>query len=139
MYLTTDDLRTFLDEREIAALKRDYEVDGGDKLPTGITYAQNYVRDRIGARYDLAAEYALTGSNRSTTLMEIIAHIAIWKLAAVFPTIQLDGKRHYNYEEAKRDLERIAAGKLQVTIPLIENTTVGEVVHGTSTNFDVIY
>lgn len=138
-YLTPDDLRTFLDEREIAALKRDYEVDGTDKMPIGIDYALNYVRDRIGARYDMTAEYAKTGEARSSTLLEIIAHIAIWKLAATFPTVQLDGKRHYNYEEALRDLARIESGKLLSTLPLIENTTVGEVVHGTSTNFDVIY
>lgn len=138
-YLTSDDLKTFLDEREIAAVKRDYEVDGADKLPVGINYAENYVKDRIGKRYDMAAEFAKTGSERSTTLLEILAHIAIWKLAATFPTVQLDGKRHYNYEEAMKNLAKVESGQLLTELPKITGTTAGEVVFGISTNTDVIY
>lgn len=138
-YLTSHDLKTFLDEREIAAIKRDYEVDGTDKLPVGINYAENYVKDRIGKRYDMAAEYAKTGSDRSTTLLEILAHIAIWKLAATFPTVQLDGKRHYNYEEAMKNLAKVESGQLLTELPTITGTTSGDIVFGTSTNTDVIY
>lgn len=113
-YITTTDLKAFLDEREIAALKRDYEADQVDKTQQGIDYAMTYVQDRLGA-FDLQAEYAKEGTERSSTLMEIIAHIAIWKLAATFPMVQLDGKRHAFYEEALENLKRIARGELLIT------------------------
>lgn len=129
-YITTDDLKTFLDEREIAALKRDYETDGEDKLPDGITYALNYVADRIGNRYDMSAEYAKTGTARSTTLIEAIAHIAIWKMAATFPTVQLDGKRHYNYEDALKTITKIERGEMLTNLPTKTGATIPGVVHG---------
>lgn len=138
-YLTSDDLKTFLDESEIKAIKRNYETDTIDKLPIGISYAEAYVKDRIGNRYDMAVEYAKTGASRNTTLLEILAHIAIWKLCATFPTVQLDGKRHYNYEQALNDLKRVEKGELLSSLPLVSGSTVGEVVYGTNTEFDVNY
>lgn len=135
-YLTIDDLKVFLDQNEINALKRATETDQVDKLPTGIQYAENYVSDRIGTRYDMAVEYAKTGTARSTTLLEILAHIAIWKLAATFPTVQLDGKRHYNYEQALSDLTKIEKGQLLAGLPA-KDTAVGVPSYGTATDLDV--
>lgn len=137
-YLTSDDLNTFLDEREQAAIKRDYEVDGTDKMPIGINYALNYVKDRLGSRYDMAAEYAKTGSNRNTTLLEILAHIAIWKLAATFPTVQLDGKRHYNYEEALKNLALAEKGQLLNSLPVLSAES-GVPAWGVSESTEIIY
>ena len=137
-YITTNDLNLFLDEREIAALKRDKETDGTDKIPVGISYAENYVKDRLSNRYDIGAEYAKTGDKRNTTLLEVLAHIAIWKLCATFPTVQLDNKRHYNYEQALNDLKQIAKGDLCTNLP-INDPTASTPIFGTSTNFDVNY
>lgn len=117
-YITTIDLSAFLDEREMAALKRDYERDQVDKMAAGIAYAMNYVRDRLSV-FDIDAEFVKTSTARSTTLIEIITHIAIWKLAATFPMVQLDGKRHAFYEGALEDLKRIAKGEIIIAdLPL---------------------
>ena len=137
-YLTSEDFNQFLDERELATIKRDYELDGIDKLPVGINYAMNYVADRLGNRYNMATEYAKTGTNRNTTLLEILAHIAIWKLTATFPTIQLDGKRHYFYEEALKNLSRAERGQLLTGLPL-KDAEAGTAVWGTSTETETIY
>jgi hypothetical protein len=120
-YLTADDLKAFLDEREIATIKRDYEADGLDKMPVGIAYAENYVQDRLANRYDMQAEYAKTGTDRNSTLLEILAHIAIWKLTSTFPTVQLDGKRHYFYEEALKNLTLAEKGNLLTSLPIKYN------------------
>lgn len=137
-YLLTTDLKGFLDERELAALKRDYEADGTDKLLIGITYAENYVADRLGAIFSISAEYAKSGTARSTTLLEILAHIAIWKVAATFPTITLEGKRFYFYETALKDLDKIARGELAVNLsPLTETPSV--IRWGESTETEIIY
>lgn len=140
-YLTQDDLMGVLDERELAAIKRDYETDNIDKLPIGITYAENYVKDRIGSRYDMATEYAKTGEDRSTTLLGIISAIAIWKLAVSFPTIQLDGKRHYEYEQALKDLTDITKGTLLYEVLAQPATPIDEglPVWGSNTNDEIIY
>lgn len=110
-YITENDLKTFLDEREINALKRDDEKDEVNKIDTGISYALSYVKERLAA-FDVDQEYNKTGEERSKTLMEIIIHIAIWKLAATFPFVQIDGKRHAFYEEAMENLKRIAKGEI---------------------------
>lgn len=112
-YITTEDLKAFLDEREMAALKRDYETDQVDKTQQGVAYAMTYVQDRLAA-FDLVDEYAKEGEERSTTLVEIIVHIAIWKLTATFPMVQLDGKRHVFYQEALDNLKRIAKGEMVI-------------------------
>ena len=137
-YLTTEDLKVFLDEREIAALKRDFENDQTDKLAVGIDYATNYITDRLGTRYDMATELAKTGADRSTTLLEVMSHIAIWKMAATYPTVQLDGKRHAFYQEAMENLTRIEKGKLLAGLP-VESATVGQPVWGVSTDSELIY
>lgn len=139
-YITTEDLKAFLDEREIAAIKRDYEIDGTDKMPVGITYAENYVKDRLGSRFNMPSEYSKTGTNRSSTLLEIIAHLAIWKLTSTFPTVQLDGKRHYFYEQALKRLDDIATGKLEIGLPeLAVPSTAGDVVYGHNDNLEILY
>jgi hypothetical protein len=140
MYLTTEDLNTFLDEREIAAIKRDYEADQVDKIPVGISYAENYVKDRLCSRYNMEIEYGKPLGEKSSTLMEIIAHLAIWKLAATFPTVQLDGKRHFNYQTALDNLELIAKGKLLTSLPTLRPEQMGNAaIYGQSTETDVIY
>jgi len=141
-YLTIQDLATFLDENEIQALQRDTENDGENKIPSGISYAENYVKDRISHVYDMATEYAKTGDNRSTTLLEILAHLAIWKLAASFPLVQIDGKRHYNYEQALADLKDIAAGRLlSEHLPKLSDETenAGTIRSGNSSENELIY
>lgn len=137
-YLTSDDLKTFLDERELATIKRDYETDGIDKLPVGISYAENFVSDRLGNRYDMATEYAKTGIDRNSTLLEILAHIAIWKLTSTFPTVQLDGKRHYFYEEALKNLTLAERGGLLTGLP-IKDETGKAVIWGYVQGSEVIY
>ena len=137
-YLTTEDLKVFLDEREIAALKRDFEADEVDKLAVGITYATNYITDRLGTRYDMTTELAKIGTARSTTLLEVITHIAIWKMAATYPTVQLDGKRHAFYQEAMDNLTRIEKGQLLAGLP-VESASTGQPTWGVSTNSEVIY
>ncbi len=147
MYVTTEDLKTFLDEREIAALKRDYETDEVDKLESGLNYAINYVKDRLSPYYDMETELAKTPTivenvptdPRSTTLMEIISHIAIWKLAITFPTVQLDGKRDYNYKEAMSNLDLISKGKLLATLPPLASGTTTGIVYGHGTENELIY
>lgn len=140
-YLTTEDLKTFLDQQEIEALRRDYEDDGTDKLPSAISYAQNYVRDRLAQMYDIHSELGKTGSGRNSTLQEIIAHIAIWKLCATFPTVQLDGKRHYHYQEALSQLAEIEKGKLLAAyLPhWPSEPRRGDAVWGTNTSLDLIF
>jgi hypothetical protein len=140
MYLTTADLNTFLDDREIAAIKRDYEADGVDKTPIGINYAESFVNDRLSSRYDMDIELSKALGDRSSTLMEIIAHIAIWKLAATFPTVQLDGKRHYNYQTALDNLALISNGKLLTSLPPLRSGEAGNAaIYGQSTETEVIY
>jgi hypothetical protein len=138
-YVTTDDLKQYLDQQEIEALRRDYEDDGIDKLPQAITYAENYVADRLAQMYDIRSELAKAGTSRNTTLQGIIAHIAIWNLCASFPTVQLDGKRHYHYDQALAMLAEIEKGKLLAAyLPAWpQEPRRGEVVWGSNENIDI--
>lgn len=140
-YITTDDLKQYLDQDEIAALRRDYEDDGVDKMPSAITAAENFVADKLAQMYDIRSELGKTGTSRNTTLLGIIAHIAIWNLCATFPTVQIDSKRHYHYEEALKLLEEIEKGKLLAAyLPQWPSEPRrGNVVWGSNTQFDQIY
>jgi hypothetical protein len=143
MYLTIDDLKTFLDENEILALQREYEADGIEKIPQGIEFAEQYVRDRLNSIYNMDAELSKTGNSRSKTLLEIIAHIAIWKLAIVYPTVQVDSKRNYNYEDAMKNIDLIAKGQLLTNLPAIADSGTdqkpGGIRYGFSTETEIIY
>ena len=139
-YLTETDLRQFLGQNELAALKRDYENDGVDKLPISIRYAEDYVAARLRSSFDIETELQKTELDRSTTLLEILAHIAIWKLAATFPTVEIDGKRHYFYEMALEQLKDIEAAKILLELPEIsEEIKIDTIRYGTNTDLDIKY
>lgn len=140
-YLTPTDLKAFLDEAEFRALRRESETDGVDKLPSGINYAENYVKDRLSSRYNVQNEFDKTGTDRSTTLLEVVGHIAIWKLCATYPTVQIDGKRHYFYEQALETLDKIAKGLINIDSLQIANSTTpsGVSVNGYSPETELNY
>lgn len=141
MYITSDDLKAILTEDEIITLQRKDETDEQDKTSLALNTSENYIRDSLGSKYDIDKELARTGANRKQTLVNIALHIAVWELCQAFPFVTLDDKRHYNFETAKADLERIRQGKLLTTLDnYIDEETVGGLPQsGISDNNELTY
>jgi hypothetical protein len=116
-YITENDIKNFLYSQDVAELDRSDEGIA-NFIGTAISYAENYVRDRAGSMYDLDVEFQKSGDERKTTLIEIIAHLAIWKLCLVSPLVDAEGKKHYNYEWALDQLKLIERGSLLTDLPL---------------------
>jgi len=134
-YTATTDFKVLLDEHETEAIRRDYEKDGVDKLKLGIEYAEKYVSDRLGQKYDMATEYAKTGTARHLILIDIICKIAIWQLCQVFPTVRLDGKRDVAFQTAMTDLKEAQKGNMLYDLPTIETpSTTGLPQYGADDN-----
>lgn len=134
-YTTTADFKILLDEHETEAIRRDYEKDGVDKLKLGMAYAETYVSDRLGQRYDMATEYVKTGADRNLILIDLICKVAIWQLCQVFPTVRLDGKRDVAYQSAMADLKEAQKGNLLHDLPTIETpSTTGLPQYGADDN-----
>ena len=139
-YTLPSDFTLHLDEHELEAVRRDYEKDGKDKLKIGIEYAETYVKDRLSERFDMDTEYAKTGDDRNEILLEIIICITIWKVTQVFPTVQLDEKRHACYMDAKQMIKEAQKGELLKDVPTNETpSTSGLPQYGVSDENELLY
>ncbi len=135
MYITETDLLQYLDEQDLSATGQSSNI-----IPA-INYACNLVKDRIGHVYDITAEFALTGANRSSTLVDLIADIAVWKLCKPFPMVQTDGKKHTLFQDALKRLDDIEKGKLTAGLIRLTDDNGGSktIAWGTQENFDIKY
>ena len=114
-YITKDDLKNFLYSEDIEQLDRSDEL--SNFIEAGIGFAESYLKDRIGNIFDLDTEFQKSGDERSNTLIEVISHIAIWKLCLSSPLVDTEGKKHFNYEWALEQIKLIEQGKLLTNLP----------------------
>jgi phage gp36-like protein len=139
MYIAETDLLNHLDANDIAVLRRaaDTPADQNAILNAAIMYACNFVRDRISHAYDLTAEFARAGDTRSTTLVDIVCDIAVWKLSKAFITVTSDGKKYTLYTDALKRLDDIERGRLTAGLTRLTETngSKGTILFGTTENY----
>lgn len=143
MYITETDLLNSLEASDIDDARRTAEM-GGDPnkaVNEAITYAVNYVSQRIGHIYDTASEFAKVGTARSSTMVDIVCDIAIWKLFKPFITVTEDGKQYKNYAHALKNIDLIEKGSLTAGLSrsIGEEGITGTIEFGVSDNFAIQY
>ena len=106
-YVTETDLDRFLTSDQKTTLER-----SGTVIDTELEAAESYVNERLNYKYDMITEFAKTGSDRSTTLIEIIAIIAIYKLSIPFDMLDQEGKFYEQYTRVLDMLMQIERGDL---------------------------
>ena len=135
MYINETDLLQHLDTDDLTATGETSSID------SSITYACNLVKDRLGHVYDIVAEYSKTADARSSTLVDVIADIAVWKLCKPFPMVQTDGKKDTLFQDELKRLDDIEKGKLTAGLTRLTDDNGGSktITWGIQENFDLKY
>lgn len=111
-FIAKSDLYSYVDQSTIDQL-----TDNNDTfVDDAILSAQDRITEKISPRFDLAAEFALTGAARNRSLLKHCINLSIYYLfQRLYTDIVPDG-RVEAMSEAERWLNDTYEGKIQVTL-----------------------
>ena len=84
--------------------------------------AAQAIIDRIGDKYKVEAELGKSGDGRNRSLIRWMLNISVYYLYGRVADADIPDRVVKDYDDTKRDLEKIAAGKLSCTIDRITDT-----------------
>jgi hypothetical protein len=105
--LITEDNDTLLDTAELTAIGK--------------------ITDRLAEKFNLAAEFAKTGSDRNTSLMSWVLALSLYYIYARVPDNDVPERVIKDYDDTLKELEQIQQGKLSCSLQRITDTTTGEI------------
>lgn len=121
MYITEQDYRTAIDEREQAIISQ-YPAEWMQAEEVAREVAAGYLR----SRYDIAQAYAKKGHERNPRLVLAIVHIALYQMIHRLPQNMGLERWKTRYEETIQWLEDVQAGKTTPDLPLLTDPTTGD-------------
>lgn len=99
----------------------DQITDGNDTIvDEAILDAEDRVREKISPRYDMAVEFAKTGTDRNRSLMKHTINLAIYFLFQRLYTNVIPEGRGIAMEEAEQWLDDVYNGRLNVDLATVD-------------------
>ncbi len=101
------------------------QITGGDEevMNQAEKTAMAMVSGSLAELYDLALEYAKTGTERNQVLVRWLLNIALYDLYERIPDNQLPERVVKNYDDTLKMLEKIESGKRTCTLTKLTNET----------------
>lgn len=98
-----------------------------EKLTEGVdanrTKMEKVVQEEISmalrVRYDVPKIFTKAGDERNQYLIEMFVNMVVYKLAKKHSPGQISEQIKTNYENAKADLDKVAAGSFALDLPLV--------------------
>jgi hypothetical protein len=107
-FIEYDDFLVSIKERILDLL-----IDDSDTaLASASADAQSYITDRLADRYDIAAEFAKTGTDRNNTLLSWMRALILYAIYARVPDNQVPERVIKDYDDTRTELEKIQQSKL---------------------------
>jgi phage gp36-like protein len=141
-YITKSDLLKHISLEDIETLDRIDETETPDLLiGEAIADAEAFINSSIGRLFDLQAEFAKTGTDRSRILVNIGCHLATWNLCNSYITVQAsnDDKKYVLYKDALEFLDQVKNGQLDAGLEKIAPESPGTIAFGFSEKTEIIY
>jgi len=133
-YIVRADLEKYMSAAEI-----DQIIDGDSTIiDTTISDAEENVKEMLVQRYDVATEYAKTGTDRNPSLVQNVVKIALYYLSMRLNTQFMTESRRMAFEDSQKWLHEIARGyrTLDLTEADAENKQGYPVTYGGVTKTD---
>lgn len=80
---------------------------------------QEEISMALRVRYDVPSIFSKSGSERNQYLVEMFVNMVIYKLAKRLSPGQISEQIKISYDNAKQDLDKIAAGSFALDLPLV--------------------
>lgn len=118
-FISYDDFLTGTKQRIL-----DLIIDGSDDLlDTVAVDARSYITDRLADRFDLTAEFAKTGTDRNRSLVSWMRALCLYAIYARVPDEQVPERVLKDYDDTRRDLEKIQKGDLGCSLGRLTDTS----------------
>jgi hypothetical protein len=115
MYVSEVEIKSCLKSESIDQLAIDTAATRINKITESISFAENYVRNRLSQTHQIDSELSKNGDSRIAIIKNIIISIALHNLKGFMPEIEVNSKDIYFYTQAEYMLKSIANGSLAVT------------------------
>ncbi len=109
MYLTKSDIEKGAYPEIIAVLSRN-----DTNIEVAISEAMAEVRAYLTARYDMDAEYALTGNARNTMVVKLVRDVALWNIYSGSNPVNMSETREANYHTTVKLLRDVQSEKATI-------------------------
>lgn len=109
MYLTTTDLEMGIQEEILTVITRNRE-----KAEQAIADALAEVRSYLCARYDMGAELAKTGNDRSPMVVKVARDIALYNCFNISNPVNMPESRREAYRDAVAYLKSVQAERASI-------------------------
>lgn len=109
MYLSIDDLKKGIYGEVLAVISRSDE-----NALQAIAEAEAEVESYLNARYDIRAEFAKTGNNRSKMVMKIVRDIAIYNCYCISNPVNMPESRRNTYKDAIAYLKDVQSERVSI-------------------------
>lgn len=116
-YLVKEDLLPYIEQDTLDTVSQGSD----DNINTACREAEAFAKAFLIHHYDVAAEYAKTGSARDTLLVSKLVDIALFQLHKALPSNQVPERRLFYYQEAEKWLDMAKEG--EITLDLATYTT----------------
>lgn len=113
-YITLEDIKSKVKSNVI----NDVVENNLTYLDTAEKVALDQVEAYIGHRYDVNAEYNITGEQRNYYLMKIVMDIIIYDLFSRLSPGQIPQLQVVRYDNSIKYLEDVSSGKVSANLPL---------------------
>ena len=107
----------FITKSDIEGSIRDYLLDqmtefNDNHLDRAISYAVDFAKGYLNARYDVAEIFSKTGNDRSLLVLMKCIDVAIWNLHSLINPRKIPEFRQKKYDEAKEWFSMVQAGEI---------------------------
>lgn len=111
-YLTKADLEPFIEPDELSYLSQDDDT----TIDKAILDAEAEIKAYLSHHYDIPAEFAKTGDDRSRFLVSKGIDMALFYLHRAVPANAMPERRLFFYQEAQGCLDKIKNGEMTLDV-----------------------
>lgn len=115
-FLTLEDYRSVCDDYEFDVISGNSEARAAAEVA-----AMEQVASYLRHRYDIARQFAASGSDRNPMLVQCCVNISLWLMVHRLPQNMGHERRECLYNDAIKWLRDIQAGKASPDLPTYEN------------------
>jgi len=88
--------------------------------------AYGYINEKLSARYNVSSEASHSGESRNSSFVRWMTILTVYFLYQSVPDDDIPERVRLNYEDVMKEIDRVAVGKDNCTLPFIVDSTTGK-------------
>lgn len=119
MFITKDEIKTHLYDYQVDQITEEDDTIVASAIDTAVAEVKSYLANR----YDVAAIFSATGSDRSALIVEHVKVCAVWHLLILCNVDAIYERYEKAYNHSIEYLKQVADGLLSPDLPYLQTDT----------------